>query len=109
MITLIEMLSRYAAEQPDTYLAADSLGVSLTYAEAWGKVRKVAAALNQQWNLEKKRLRHGAVQPKRRLFGVVSGLCTVRLYLCPGGQAGFHGTYQHDRRRNREQTVYCAK
>ncbi len=54
MMTLVEILSRYAEEQPDTYLAADSLGVSLTYSESWSKVRKVATALNLQWHLAKK-------------------------------------------------------
>ena len=54
MMTLVEMLSRYAEEQPDTYLVADSLGVSLTYSEAWSKVRKAATALNRQWHLAKK-------------------------------------------------------
>ncbi len=53
MITLVEMLSRYAEEHPDTYFAADSLGVSLTYAEAWSKVKKAAAALTLQQRLTK--------------------------------------------------------
>jgi len=50
---LIELLAGYAETQPDIYFAADSNGISLTYREAWHKIKCVAKNLTELYNIKK--------------------------------------------------------